>query len=50
MYREKKTKVVATLSDFRCTEDFVQKLYDAGMDVVRVNSAHASEEGATKIV
>ncbi|MEG1404994.1 MAG: pyruvate kinase [Alistipes sp.] len=50
MYREKKTKVVATMSDFRCTEDFVRKLYDAGMDVVRVNSAHASEEGATKIV
>ena len=50
MYRMKKTKVVATLSDFRCTEEFVQQLFDAGMDVVRINSAHVSEEGATHIV
>ena len=50
MYRMKKTKVVATMSDFRCTEDFVQKLFDAGMDVVRINSAHVTEEGATRIV
>jgi len=46
----KKTKVVATLSDFRCTEQFVQQLFDAGMDVVRINSAHVSEEGAAHIV
>ena len=38
MYRMKKTKIVATMSDFRCTEEFVKNLYDAGMDVVRVNS------------
>ncbi len=46
----KKTKVVATMSDFRCTEEFVKDLFDAGMDVVRVNSAHVTEEGATRIV
>lgn len=46
----KKTKVVATMSDFRCTEEFVRQLFDAGMDVVRVNSAHVTEEGATCIV
>ena len=39
MYRMKKTKIVATMSDFRCTEEFVKQLFDAGMDVVRVNSA-----------
>lgn len=50
MYRKKRTKVVATMSDFRCTEQFVQELYDAGMDVVRINSAHVSEESATRIV
>ena len=50
MYRMKKTKVVATMSDFRCTEQFVADLYDAGMDVVRINSAHVTEEGATRIV
>ena len=46
----KKTKIVATMSDFRCTEEFVKNLFDAGMDVVRVNSAHVSEDGATHIV
>jgi len=46
----KKTKIVATLSDFRCTEEFVQRLYDAGMDVVRINSAHVDEQGAAHIV
>lgn len=45
MYRMKKTKIVATMSDFRCTEEFVKNLYDAGMDVVRVNSAHVTEDG-----
>ena len=29
----KKTKIVATMSDFRCTEEFVKNLFDAGMDV-----------------
>ena len=50
MYRMKKNKIVATMSDFRCTEEFVKNLYDAGMDVVRVNSAHVTEDGATHIV
>ncbi|MEG0807905.1 MAG: pyruvate kinase [Alistipes sp.] len=50
MYRMKKTKIVATMSDFRCTEEFVQNLFDAGMDVIRINSAHVTEEGATAIV
>lgn len=50
MYRQKKTKIVATMSDFRCTEEFVKELFDAGMDVIRVNSAHVTEEGATRIV
>lgn len=50
MYRMKKTKVVATMSDFRCTEEFVRQLFDAGMDVVRINTAHVTEEGAARIV
>lgn len=50
MYRQKRTKIIATMSDFRCTEEFVQQLFDAGMDVVRINSAHVTEESATKIV
>ncbi len=50
MLRNKKTKIVATISDIRCSEELVRNLYDAGMDVVRINSAHATEEGATGIV
>ena len=38
------------MSDFRCTEEFVRQLFDAGMDVVRINSAHVTQEGATRIV
>ncbi len=45
MYEMKKTKIVATLSDRRCTEAFVRQLHDAGMDVVRINSAHVTVEG-----
>ena len=40
MYRMKKTKIVATMSDFRCTEEFVKQLFDAGMDVVQIGRAH----------
>lgn len=50
MSNTKKTKIVATMSDFRCTEEFVRSLAAAGMDVVRINSAHVTEEGATRIV
>ncbi len=38
----KLTKIVATISDLRCETDFICALYDAGMDVVRINTAHQS--------
>jgi len=38
----KRTKIVATLSDKRCDPDFIRELYDAGMDVIRINSAHCN--------
>ena len=47
---EKKTKIVATISDRHCEVDFIRSLYEAGMNVVRINSAHTSFEGATAIV
>ncbi len=37
---KKLTKIVATISDLRCDPDFICALYDAGMDVVRINTAH----------
>ncbi len=46
----KKTKIVATISDLRCETEFIRSLYDEGMNVVRINSAHTTFEGATKIV
>ena len=46
----KRTKIVATISDKNCEPGFLKKLYEAGMDVVRINSAHLSPEGVTKIV
>ncbi len=46
----KRTKIVATISDKNCEPSFLKKLYEAGMDVVRINSAHQSPEGMTKIV
>ncbi|MCK5131475.1 MAG: hypothetical protein KAR40_04920 [Candidatus Sabulitectum sp.] len=46
----KKTKIVATISDLNCSEEFIRSLYENGMNVVRLNSAHQSLEGALKIV
>ena len=46
----KKTKIICTISDLRCDEDFIKELYENGMNVVRINSAHASTEGAQMIV
>jgi pyruvate kinase len=46
----KKTKIVATISDKTCTPEFIKKLYDNGMDVVRMNTAHQKPEGALKVI
>ena len=44
----KHTKIVATVSDQRCDVAFVEALYKAGMNVVRLNTAHMMEEGLTR--
>lgn len=46
----KQTKIVATISDKRCDVPFLQQLFNEGMDVVRLNSAHLNEEGFLKII
>ncbi|OJU56564.1 MAG: pyruvate kinase, partial [Bacteroidales bacterium 45-6] len=46
----KKTKIVATISDLRCDVDFLKSLYQAGANVVRMNSAHMTEEGFVKVI
>ncbi len=44
------TKIVATISDQRCEVDFIQTLFQEGMNVVRMNSAHLQKEGFDKII
>lgn len=46
----KKTKIVATISDRRCDIEFIRQLHDAGMDVVRLNTAHQTPEDASRVV
>lgn len=46
----KKTKIVATISDKRCDVEFLESLYRAGMNVVRLNTAHQDMEQALKVV
>jgi pyruvate kinase len=46
----KRTKIVATISDRNCEPQFLRRLHEAGMDVVRINSAHLDPEGVKKIV
>jgi pyruvate kinase len=40
----RQTKIVATISDKRCDADFIRSLYNAGMNVARINTAHISTE------
>ena len=46
----KRTKIVATISDDRATAEFIQQLEHAGMNVVRLNSAHQEVEQAAALV
>ncbi|HON18980.1 MAG TPA: pyruvate kinase [Salinivirgaceae bacterium] len=46
----KKTKIIATLSDKRCDPEFIKQLYEAGMNVVRLNSAHLDLEKARVVI
>ena len=46
----KQTKIVASISDLRCEVDFITDLFNAGMNVVRMNTAHASREGFEKLI
>ena len=46
----KQTKIVASISDRRCDQSFIRKLFFAGMNVVRMNTAHATPEGIRTIV
>lgn len=38
------THIMATMADGRCTHDFVREMAEAGMDSVRINSAHVNPD------
>ncbi len=46
----KHTKIVATISDKRCEPEFVRSLYEAGMNVSRLNTAHITTDDALRII
>jgi pyruvate kinase len=46
----KKTKIVATISDARCDIGLLRSLYEAGMNVVRLNTAHQGPEGMRRVI
>jgi pyruvate kinase len=46
----KKTKIVATISDLRCDVSFIRSLFENGMNVVRLNTAHQSIHDTLKVI
>ncbi len=48
--RVKKTKIIATISNERCEPEFLASLHEAGMDVVRLNTAHQTPKDALTVV
>lgn len=46
----KHTKIVATISDKRCEVEFIRQLFEAGMNVARLNTAHISTESALTMI
>lgn len=47
---KKLTKIVATVSDKRCEPEFIRAMYEAGMDVVRINTAHQNPGQALHLI
>lgn len=48
--QRKLTKILATISSNNCSEEFLHALHAAGMDAVRLNTAHITTEDAAKVV
>ncbi len=46
----RKTKIVATISNQNCSVPFIERLFAAGMNVVRLNTAHMSHEDALEVI
>ncbi len=48
--QRKKTKIIATVSDRNCDPEFIESLYKAGMNIVRLNTAHQTPHDTLKVV
>lgn len=46
----KHTKIVATISDLNCSVELLTELHEAGMDVVRLNTAHQGHDDTQVVV
>ena len=46
----RKTKIVATISSLNCSSKFIARLYNAGINVVRLNTAHMTHDDALKVI
>lgn len=46
----KRIKIVATISSLNCSVEFIRRLYRAGMNVVRLNTAHMSFDDALLVI
>lgn len=46
----KKTKIIATISSLMCDAHLLKQLHEAGMDVVRINTAHSTPEEALTVI
>ncbi len=46
----KKTKIIATISSFNCEPPFLAEMHKAGMDVVRMNTAHQTTEESVAVI
>ncbi len=50
MKRNRRVKILATLGPASSTPDMIQRLFQAGVDVFRINMSHATHEGARELV
>ncbi len=47
---QRKTKIVATISSRNCSVSFIKGLFEAGMNVVRLNTAHMNHDDALEVI
>jgi pyruvate kinase len=46
----RKTKIIATISNRSCEPEFIEGLFNAGMNVVRLNTAHMTHDDALQVI